>query len=373
MNARTHSLHSPRGRMHTLRASLLLVPALLVAGAPGQVMAQDVRYETVNRVDMPGVAGTAMRLAARLGGGSLETVETTYISGRRMRTDAEKQSTIVDLENQRMLLLDHERKTYTSFTFQEAMDAFRQGTAQAAPGAGSARRESGDADAEVRFDFRMSVDAPGTRERISGYTAERFFVTMEAEGQASPEPGQRMEQAGTLVLLTEILASKDVPAFTATRAFTDASARDIAANASTLMDGIAAAFAEDPRMQVAFRQAAEEAQKIEGMPMKTVTRFVMVPPGQRFDRTAAVEPESAGRGGVAAAAGRAAIGGLRGRVAAAAGGRQQEEQPAANEAPKQATFMTVTSEVRNVSTARVDGSLFEIPAGYREVPLGGMN
>jgi hypothetical protein len=350
------------------RLSILVLPLALLTTTTQPGGAQDVRYETVTRVELAGAAGTAMRLAARLGGGSMETVETTYISGRRMRSDQDRQSTILDLEDGRMTYLDHESRTYWSYTFEEMLEAMRRGAADVAATGDAARRETGDADAEVHLDFRISVDAAG-RERIGGYNADRFFVTMAAEGQAAPEPGHAMEQAGTFVVLTEILSSTDAPAFAATRAFTDASAGDIAASASALMDGIAAALADDPRMKVAFEQAASEAQKIDGMAMRTVTRFVTVPPGLEFDRQAAVEVQSGG--GVAAAAGRAALGGLRARAAAAAGRQQAEPEP--GETLRQATILTVTSEVRNMTTTRVDPGIFEIPAGYRQVSMDGTN
>jgi hypothetical protein len=44
---------------------------------------------------------------------------------------------------------------------------------------------------------------------------------------------------------------------------------------------------------------------------------------------------------------------------------RQAEQPA--EEQSQATIAKVTSEVRNIRTATLDASLFEVPAGYRQV------
>jgi hypothetical protein len=341
--------------------ALLVVPLIAVAGP---ATAQHVQYETVTKVDFPGGMGTAMRLAARLGGGSLETVETTYISGNRMRTDADGSSTITDLDAKRIISIDHTAKTYSIMTFEQMLAAMQQaGDAMARDV--QAQRADANPGAEGRLNFRFSVDDPRQRERIAGYSADRFFLTMEAEGEYVPEGGER-EQAGTLVVLTDIWSSKDMPAFQARQTFDQQTARDFADAGAALTQGIAAAFASDPQLQVAFEQSARETAKIEGIPVRTIVRFVSVAPGKTFDRQLAIAPRQEGPG-VAGQAARAGLGRLA-RAAAGAASRQQEEaaRPAQEQAT-QATFMTVTSEVRNVSTRAIDPKTFEPPAGYRQV------
>lgn len=351
--------------MKKIHAALLLVPVSLASAVlPGSARAQDVQYETVSRVEFAGAAGTVMRAAARLGGGSTESVETTYIKGRRMRTDAGESSSIVDLESGRVTVLDHRAKTYTSFTFEEMADQARQAVNDA-----DRRTESGAGDPEARLDVRFSVDATNERQRVAGYDAQRVLLTMEAEAEAVPEGQTEMEKAGTLVVLTDMWTSTDVPILQARGAFDDASARQAADAGAALTEGFAAAFADDPRMRVAFERSMEEARKIEGMAVKSVTHFVTVAPGQRFDRALATEPRAAGPGlaqRAAQEAGRAAIGGLMGRLG---GRRAAEPEPAAEAEPTQATLFTVTSEVRNVRAGSVDASVFEVPAGYTERPL----
>lgn len=344
--------------MKTRRSTLLVAAAGVAFALPAQVQAQDVQYETVTRVDFAGAAGTAMRMAASLGGGSTENVQTTYIKGRKMRTDADGTSSIMDLESGRVTLLDHNAKTYTTFTFEEMMNRAQE----AAAGAGENRREEmGQDGAQARMDFRFSVDQANQREKVAGYDAERFFLTMEAEAEGAPEGETEMEEAGTLVVLTDMWASREIPVLQALSAFEDASARQYADAGAALTQGFAAAFADDPRMQVAFEQSMEEAKKIEGMAVKSVTYFVTVAAGKDFDRSQVLDPKPAGPS-IAKQAGRAALGGLMGRL----GRRSAEPEPAAEAEPTQATVFSVTSEVRNVKPGNVDASLFEIPAGYSE-------
>jgi hypothetical protein len=344
----------------------LLVPMLALVTAPPPAVAQDVQYETVTRMSVPGAVGTVMRVAARLSGAPLETVEETFISGNRMRTDADGSSTIIDLDAGTVTFLDHQQRTFTTVSFDAMMAAAQQAAHEidaAAMEAREGRRTEGQEDAEVRLTFRLNVDSPGERERMLGYAAERFFVTMEAEGEAPVEEGGNPEEAGTFVVLSDLWVSTEVPAYTAQQAFGQASAQIHAAAASSLADALTAALAEDPEMKVAFEQAAAEADRLDGMPLRSTMTFVAVPAGLAFDREAAVNPEAGP--GVAAAVGRAALGGLRQRAAAAVGrqAEQREEQP---EAARQRTLLTVTSEVRNMSTSPLPAETFAVPSGYTE-------
>jgi hypothetical protein len=348
------------------RFPVLVVPIMALLTAPPPALAQDVQYETVTRMSVPGAAGTAMRVAARLSGAPLETVEKTFISGNRMRTDTDGSSTIIDLDAATVTFLDHQRRTFTTVSFDEMAAAARQAAHEveaAAMEAREGRREAGPDHADVRLTFRLNVDNPGERDRLHGYTAERFFVTMEAEGEAPVDEGEDPEEAGTFVVLSDLWVSTEVPAYAAQRTFGEASAQTHAAAASSLADALTAALAEDPEMKVAFEQAAAEAARLEGMPLRSTMTFVAVPVGMAFDREAAINPEAGT--GVAAAVGRAALGGLRQRAAAAVG-RQAEQRDEQHETARQRTLLTVTSEVRNLSTSPLPAGTFAIPSGYSE-------
>lgn len=331
--------------------------ALSAFTAPAPAAAQDVQYETVTKVEFPGAAGTAIRIAARLGGATMETVETTYVKGRKMRSDGEDFSTIIDLDAGRVTLLDHGAKSYSTFTFEQ----MAQRAGEAAAAAQDRREVNGQPGAEAEIEFRFSVDPANERQRVAGYDAERFFLTMEAEAEAVPEGQAEKEEAGTLVVLTDMWTSRDIPVLQARSAFEDPSARQVADAGAAITEGFAAAFADDPRLKVAFEQSMSEARKIDGMAVRTVTSFVSVAPGVAFDRTQVIAPKTAGPS-LAQQAGRAAMGGLMGRL----GRRGAQAEPAAAAEPTQATILAVTSEIRNVKAGPVDSSVFEVPAGYRQ-------
>ncbi|HSJ24718.1 MAG TPA: hypothetical protein VK929_08635 [Longimicrobiales bacterium] len=349
--------------MHPPRVALIaLVTVILCAVTTFPAEAQDVRYETVNRVEFPGAAGTFMRVAARLGGSSTETVETTWISGQRMRTDDDHSSTILDLESGRVTFLDHRAKTYLEIPLDAGVEAVREATERAA--ADGRRPDGRDADADVRIDFRLSVDRANQRQQIAGHDAERHFITMQALVEATGADVPPGEQSGTLVVLTDIWTSQNNPVTAAMRGFAETAAiRDQAQAASTLMEVLTEAFAEDPRFRAGFQRAADESRQLDGFALRTTTRFVAVAADAEFDRALALgEGQSQGVAGAAQQAGRAALG----RLARRATGAPEPAAAAADE-PTQGTFVTIVSEVRNISTAAVDPAVFQVPADYRRV------
>jgi len=346
-------------RSFHITAAALLLPALMHAGA---VNAQDVQYETVTKLDMPGALGTMMRAAAKLGGGSTEDVQKTYVKGRKMRTDSDNSSTIVDLDGKRIISLDHEAKTYTTMTFEQMAAQMQQAAANLRnerANVSTENSQAGQQQADLKFKF--STDAPGEHQKVSGYDAERFFLTMEMEGDYTPE-GATEREKGTLVLFTDMWASKDVPIMQAMSAFREASAEEWANTGSAATKAIAMSFANNPNAEMAFEQSAKEAEKIQGMPLRSIVYFVGVAPDQKFDRELALGDKSKSDDKAESKGG-----GLLGGLARLA--RQQEAKPTDTDAeqPTQGTILSVTTETRNISTKPVDPGLFEIPAGYAEV------
>lgn len=341
-------------------ASLALVP-------PSAVRAQDVQYKTVTKVDM----GTGMNVMLKLAGAS-EFSEVSYLKGKKMRSDADKMSTIFDLESGRYIILNHKDKTFINTTIAEmgaATTAMLQGM--------KAENEKGQAKAtaydsvgnKADFTFDLKVDATGERQPINGQDAERVVAVMETDMKFTPEGETAAQDAGKLVFVMDVWNTSSGPAYEAVQAFQRAAAKEIAARAFSGAPNITMAFAQDPKMAEAMKKAAEEAQKMDGLAVRTTTYLVGVPPGLTFNRELALNPpKGPGAGDVAK---RAAGGALRGALGGL-GGRKPPPEPAASPdsaKARQVTIMKMTTEVRDVQSKPLADALFQVPAGYREVPL----
>jgi len=363
-------------RMRILvRRSLVLCALAGFALSPvlerSQAAGQDLAYTSVTRGEFAGALGTLMRLVP---GAQDPTRETTYMKGSLMRTDEGKHSTIMDLAEGRFTHLDHDAKTFYTFTFAElqaemaaALEGIQAEQPQDAP-----RGE----EPEVTFDVRLSTERTGRRTTFDGYSAEQVLMIVQVVPR-STDPAAAQEDAGSMVLFNEVWLSTDFPGLAAIR---DAQAKAAGEMLEGMQAGLASAlqqaFAQDPRMQEAFEKSAQEMEDLDGLPVKTISSFVLLSPGMELDRgailAAADQPLASGAGEVlagAAAAGaqEAARSAVRGLTRGVLGRRQEEPAAAEPEArPSQSIVMRTTSVVEDVRTGPLSPDLFRPPADYAE-------
>jgi len=352
------------------------VTALCLAGALGESEAagQDLTYTSVTRGEFGGGLGTLMRLVPDA---QEPTRETVYLKGSLMRTDEGSTSTILDLGEGRFTHLDHEARTFYSFTMAEMQERMAAAVEEArgAEAAESPERQ-GAQEPEVTYDVRFSIDRTGQRMSFEGYSAEQVLMVVEVIPR-STDPDAAQEEPGSMVLLSDLWMSTDFPGLAAIR---EAQAKAAAESMGTGEGGFAAAmqqaFASDPRMQEAFERNAEELQGLDGLAVKTVSYFLLLAPGAELDRAAVLAAADqplgpgvgeAAAGAAAAGAREAARGAVRGLTRGILGRRQQEEAPPqAEAAPSQSIVLRTTSLVEGVSTGTLSEDLFRPPAGYTE-------
>lgn len=353
----------------------------------------DIKFRTVSTVKMAGAAGRAVNFLARLGGGSMETVETTHVKGNKMLQDSGESATLIDLDTDRMVMIDHERKTYTVMTFsdmreqmerisEEMQHAVEEGEVDEEVGPDTVPDDTGSADgptvkdSEFKYDF--NVDRPGTRRDINGIPAERFLMTITVEGKGTvEEEGREETYEGTMVLASDLWLSTSIDGYGEVNDFNRRFAERFgesmteSAEMSGMANAMREAFAGDPRMQEGMEMAQEEIENMEGMEIKNTTYFVLVAAGETFDpdlvfktedEQAEAEEEKPKRGLFARAA--------RAARQAATGADQAAEEEQQREAATQAVLLTVTSEMQEYTTGPIPESVFEIPSDYRQVAMG---
>ena len=196
----------------TIRKTLILAVTTL----PAPLFAQGLTIQSTTDVRFQGALGTFVNIASKFGGGGNmhDIPTTTYLSGHKLRTESNNTATIIDADAGRITNVDNKAKTYTSFTFDEMAEMMRRAQESAkqeqAKEAANPKKSSQDPKGDVKWKYKAETDRPGQREKIAGYNAERIFLTVTVEAEATPEGGQT-EQAGSLVLLLDQWISKDAP------------------------------------------------------------------------------------------------------------------------------------------------------------------
>jgi len=301
-----------------------------------------------------------------------------------MRTESGNTATIVDADACRFITIDNKEKTYTSFTFDDMAAAMRkaqesasQNSAkqQGSSNANASKNNSKDPKTDVNVKYKVDTDRPGQREQIAGYSAERIFLTITMEGEATPEGGQT-EQVGSLVLLIDQWISKDAPQSAAMAEFQRAYAQKAGDAFKSQTQSLQAAFNADPRLKGGMEAASKEMAKIAGTPMRSTMYFTLVPPNMQFDRKLALNEASAAAAKEDKANAedkdkpkKGGFGGMIGKLKAAAedANKNADNNKDKKAEPKQGTIVTMKDEVRSVTPGPVSADLFAPPAGYREV------
>lgn len=180
--------HRSRDIRSLTRNAVLVVATAL----PCALYAQDVIVQSTSNVNFYGGLGKVVSIAARMGGANMHDIKSTSsLSGHKLRVESADAATIIDADAGRLTQLDFKQKTYTSMTFAEMAAAMEQ-AAQSSRQSGQKGKAEQAQDpkapkGEVNFKYKVAVDRPGQHEKISGYDAERVFLTITIEGEATPE------------------------------------------------------------------------------------------------------------------------------------------------------------------------------------------
>lgn len=372
-------------------AVALAFSLLVLSGS--HTVAPDVTYVSVTSVELAGALGRAANLVSRLTGQSTDLSETVYLKGNKMLRGDEETSMLFDLDAERIVTLNHEQNTYSILTFadfrsrmeemvSDVTDEMENGDAADEgdePGSGEADPQNEEApQMDFRFDF--AVDPTGETGTVNGHRAERFLMTISMEARQADAAEPSSEEAvpeGTLVIASDLWMSSDLPGYDEYESFHREFAERFGgsmlgeAEMQSMAGALQQAFASDPRIREGLEKAQAEAANLEGVEVKNVTHVVLVAAGETFDPALAFqsaqqveeeeEEERPARG----------LGRFARRLAQQAAGLADEpEEEAAAESATQGTLLTVTTEMRDYSTASVPASIFDLPGDYREVPFG---
>jgi hypothetical protein len=163
---------------------------------------------------------------------------------------------VVDLDAERMINIDHKQKTYSSMTFAEMSAAVERARASAAESRAKEAAKASKADPataakkdKVDVKYHVTVDRPGDSQSgmVAGCKAERVFLTITLEAEATPE-GEKTEQIGSMVFLLDQWISNDAPHVRAHENFHRLYAQKHCREFRSQVQGLQALFAADARI-----------------------------------------------------------------------------------------------------------------------------
>ncbi len=322
----------------------------------------DVRADRRNHVEFAGVLGKMMNLfggkAAREG-----VVSSVAVKGDRKATLNEATGQIVDLGEEKIYDLDVKKKTYKVTTFAELRRQMEEAQRKAQE---NARREQAreqpkeekkaePAQDKNQKEYEVDFDLKDTHQKkaINGFDTHEVMMTITVR-----EKGKTLEQAGGMVLTSDMWLAPNVPAMKEIMDFDVRYAQKLAGPmvAGASADQMAAAMAMYPHMKDGLARMNKENVKMDGMPIQTIVKMDAVKSADQVEQeqkqsaqedTKSKPPTSVG-------------GMLGGFMAKKVAPKKAEDEP-----KDRVTFMTMTDEVLKVTTS-VGAADVAIPAGFQQ-------
>ncbi len=341
-----------------MKSRLTLVAGVLLSST--SVLLADFQYEQTTRITGGFLAGMA-RLGGRAG---QPTTATVAVKGNRMVHLTGNTASITDLDKETITNVDFDKKTYSVMTFQEMKEMIER----------ASERMHGKND-DANMTFTASVKETGKKQAVKGLSANEFILIMAVQGTDA-----KSGQSGAINITNDMWMAPEVPGYQEVRDFQ----KRMAEKLGSTFAGANPMMGMRPGMGKGLAEMAKEMSKLKCIPVMQVMRMGSTPDGKPLPSASeAPELSQQSQPDVGAAAGRsasdAAIGSALGRLGGVGGlggfGRkkkQDQDQPQPQQQAKgggagAGMLMETTTEMGSFSSAPVDASKFDVPAGFKQV------
>jgi hypothetical protein len=349
----------------------------------------DFRYDETTKV----TGGSLVSMAKFAGAFSKQARQITdpvnstiLVKGNRMAHINPDTTEIIDLDQETITNIDHAKKTYSVVTFQQmkaAMEeAIRKAQAQQKQAPPPTTPASTTPPPEMKF--KVSVANTGAKKQVAGLDASESILrmTMEAKDQQSG-------QTGNMAITNDMWMAPEIPGYGEVRDFNSR----MASKMGSMIGGATGSLSPQmlgmqPGMSSGMADMAKEMSKLKGVPVSQIMRMgttangaplpaaseAPLPPSNG-PNTGAIADQAAGsatNSAASSAASHISLPGI-GNLGGFGFHKKKPDQPAAQPAaasgppPNAAVLMESTVEMTGFSSAPVDATRLDVPAGYSKV------
>lgn len=336
--------------------SILLVGILAMAFSP----LPDFKSTTVTTMAFKGMLGTMMKMF----GANKPMTSTQYIQGNKSRTDNMNDegklttSSIIDLDREVMINIDHKKKEYTETTFAEMLQRFKELKEKMKQPEPEGQKDQ----PEVKVSFTVKVDRTGEKKTIAGHETEKIVLTLTATGEGTDNQTGETGKGGMVVTSTNWMASS-VQGYEDVRAFQTAFAEKMGemVNANSMAQMMESLRKMNPELAEAMKKLEQEGKKLQGVALTTNTVFATWAEGSA---TAAPAPQAEK---TEESSTPKSVGGLLGGFGKKLGQKAVKKDESASSNDGRSVLLESTMEVTAIGSSSVDAELFMTPpAGYKK-------
>ena len=331
----------------------------------------------------------------------------TLLHGNQFASVSKSSTQIIDLDQEAVLHIDNDKKTYYVVTFAEMRQMMkdmpkRMEDAQAklkqaqndAPAAGGANPAS-----NIKVTFDVNVTDPGATKTVNGVLAKQQFLTLKAHVTTLDTTTDTGANTITYNYVTELWTAPEPPEMVEVDAFYQRYAKKMmeGVDAAALMKAIKPAlnpaatgqlFASNPALGSAMgemaRKLAEEQTKIKGTRILEITRLggdtmlttasttpTAAPASNALGNAAVTATTDASASAASSAADKlGAVGGAFGRSLIGALRHTTPTAPAAAataSTPANTVMYETTTQKSDFSHESIPASVFQVPSGFKKV------
>jgi hypothetical protein len=373
--------------MKEIEVKSIWLPVLAAAALVQPPTQTDVSYQETTQItggSLQGMMKLAGAFSSQARQANAPTVTNVVLHGNRMVRSNPHTAEIIDLAQQAITIIDHDKHSYSIMTFQQMQQAIASAMAKAKQqGSASSNQQSATSSAQMNFDAHIS--STGANRTINGLEAKEALVSITMIANANDGSNVKAGMAAT----SEMWLVPEIPGMDKLRAFNQRMAQELSID--TTANQMSGLLAAEPGGAEALANLKKEASKMQGFPVLQVTRVGVSPDGQPLPAPSiAPAANNQGNGGSAGnvtreigtdtgtQAASSEIGKL-GTFGRALGSSslgalmrhkpQPKAEPAASSGSPAAAGVLLESQtsIEHFSTAPADLSSLSVPAGYKQV------
>jgi len=336
--------------------------------APLFLLRADFSYDQTTRitggamVSMMHVAGAFSKDAKK----ATEPIDTSIaVKGNRMVHRGTDSAQIIDLDAETITRVHFESKTYSVITFEQMRKAMDDA---------AKKMQEHQKDQQGDMQFEVSFKDTGAKKLVAGLDTHEVIMTLKMKASDG-----KSDAKGSLDVVTDMWLAPKVPGYDEVRAFQKRMSEKLnwAPGGSSMMAG-------RPDMAKAMSEMYKEGSKMDGMPVYEIVKMGGSAEGMQQNANSAQaastqssaqaqqseQPTSVGGALGGALAGRFGLGRKKKTQSddsQQASSSQAQPSGGAQSSSGSASLMETTIEMSNFSSAPVDGSKFEVPAGFSKV------
>ncbi len=391
------------------RIALPLCAFLVCIAAESPLLYADASYKETTQITGGSIVGL-MKMAGTFSSQARKAdqpiTSEVYVSGNRMARIRPDGAEIIDLDAETITNIDSVKRQYSTMTFDQMRQRIEQAQQEAqakaketpAP-AQSDTQKPQPQDVDVSFD--VHVRETGATKQVSGLDTKEAIMTM-----AMNATDKKTQQTGSLGITNDMWMAPSTPVYDEVRAFNEKFAKKMGQVFSGTQ-GYGALLQSQPGASKGMADLAKEVSKLKGVPVLQVMRMGSTANGQPLPAASeAPLPASAGpamptAGDVAQQTATSIVSSKLGGLGSALGGgfggfghkkkaadtaqpdttstnsaASPNAQPGNGQAqpgaPATSVLIESSTTLSDFSTAPVDASHFQVPAGYQQVTAPAM-